>query len=213
MPSPSKLTLVTSLIATTGIIIGGAWTAAGMTNEAPVVDAPIALNSYIPAPVPRLFEAGSQEILVSNHLGSTDQSEPIHITSPDGSAVPEAPQDVNSGLSLTINGVRNTDGRVIVMVFDKQATYDAHDYENTAGYIELSATFGKMSHTFVDLTEGPYVVSLFHDENSDYEFNMSGENPLEGYSTSGATGPYDIPSFKKASVMPGDVTVSIYYID
>ena len=117
-----------------------------------------------------------------------------------------------SSLTLTIDGVRNDSGDVIVMVFDKKAAYDTIDYTRSVGFREVRAASGSLNVAFDDLTTGPYAIFLFHDENGDDDLNMEKGLPTEGYGTSGASGMYDEPSFKQALVSPGEVTVQMYYL-
>tara|TARA_X000001316_G_C907227_1_gene23566 strand:- start:102 stop:608 length:507 start_codon:yes stop_codon:yes gene_type:complete len=168
-----------------------------MTNGAAPVDAPADLKDYVPAPVPNL-SGGSEHVVAG-------------VSSEAVTTLPEKTK--KTGLNLTIEGVRNNRGRVLVMVFSSEAAYEAYDYKNTVGYVELPAVSGVLVHGFETLTKGPYAVRIFHDENGDYELNMSGDYPLEGYTSSGATSLYDEPKFKDASVGPGNVTVQVRYIE
>ncbi len=117
------------------------------------------------------------------------------------------------GLQVDITGTRNDVGNVIVMVFDAEDAYAAYDFEKTVGFQELAARPQTLTVTFRDLTSGPYAVMMFHDENGDYDLNMNGDWPTEGYGTSGAKGPFDAPSFTQAAVGPGVTTVQMYYLD
>ena len=76
----------------------------------------------------------------------------------------------------------------------------------------MQATTGTMNVPFEKLTDGPYAIALFHDENEDYDLNLENGQPIEGYGTSGARGMYDDPGFQQALVKPGDVTVQMYYL-
>ena len=67
-------------------------------------------------------------------------------------------------------------------------------------------------HSFEDLQNGPYAIAVFHDENTNYDLDLDGGYPVEGYATSGAKGPYDEPGFAQASVEAGAVTVKIHYL-
>lgn len=118
-----------------------------------------------------------------------------------------------AGLTLQIDGVRNDTGKVIVLVFDSEDTSTADDHNKAVGFRELDARPGALAVEFPNLTTGPYAVSLFHDENTDYEFNMTDGIPLEGYGVSGAKGPYDDPGFAQASVQAGVVTIKMHYLD
>jgi len=119
----------------------------------------------------------------------------------------------HGGLEVVAQGVRNSDGDIIFMVFDDAEALRLYDYEQAVGYAEIPASSGAVQAGFPDLNEGPYAVTLFHDENGDRDFNMAGDLPLEGYGTSGAKGPYDEPSFAQAAVDPGHVAIEVHYMN
>ncbi|MDG1858773.1 MAG: DUF2141 domain-containing protein [Emcibacteraceae bacterium] len=118
----------------------------------------------------------------------------------------------NGSLSITIDGVRNDTGKLIVMVFNSEDAYNNYDYTKAVGFKELPASMGNIKINFPDLNDGPYAVTFFHDENGDYDFNMNGEMPLEGYGTSGASGPYDEVSYENALVPADEVNIKIHYL-
>ncbi len=115
-------------------------------------------------------------------------------------------------LSVQIEGVRNDKGKLIVMVFNTEKAYKNYDSNDAAGFQELKAARGNKVVNFSDLPAGPYAIVLHHDENNDYEFNMKGEWPLEGYGTSNAKDAYDEPSFREALVNSDTVTVQMHYL-
>lgn len=118
-----------------------------------------------------------------------------------------------SQLAIEIQGTRNNTGRVIVMVFNNAKAYRNFDYEEAVAYREVNAVNSILRLKFSNLSPGPHAVVLFHDENEDYEFNMKGDWPLEGYGTSNATDAYDEPSFQKASVASGKVAITMHYLE
>lgn len=117
-----------------------------------------------------------------------------------------------SGLIVEITRVRNSNGKVVIFVFDDANAFEEHDYERAAAYAETAAATGTLKAQFPDLPFGNYAVSLFHDENGDDEFNMDGMNPLEGYGTSGARNAYDEPGFERASSDAARISVQIRYL-
>lgn len=117
----------------------------------------------------------------------------------------------SEGIQLTIEGVRNNAGNVLVLVFDNAKDYEALNYWNAVGYAEISAQTGIVRHNFSALNEGPYAVFLFHDENGDEDLNTRGNHLLEGVGGSGAPNREDDPNFSQASVLPGKVTVGVHY--
>ncbi|MGI9232594.1 MAG: DUF2141 domain-containing protein [Woeseiaceae bacterium] len=117
-----------------------------------------------------------------------------------------------SGLQVEITNVRINKGKVIVLVFDNVNAFETYDYERAVGYAEVEAERGAVNAQFPDLVDGPFAVTFFHDENEDYDLNMDGLYPLEGYGTSGAKDPYDEPTFDDASVNSSRVSVQTYYL-
>ena len=128
-------------------------------------------------------------------------------------AVEKATNSVKQNLELHIDSIRNDKGKVIVLVYDSEKAFAADDLEKAVGFRELKAQRGKMVVDFPSLTTGPYAVSLFHDENGDYEFNMIDGIPLEGYGVSGAKHMYDSPPFARAKIAAGKVDIKVHYID
>ena len=89
-------------------------------------------------------------------------------------------------LNVAISGVRNTAGRVLILVFDSQSAYDGYDYERAVGYAEVAPTNDTIKYAFDDLTTGPYAVTIIHDENGNYDLDLKDGYPIEGYGTTGA---------------------------
>ena len=115
------------------------------------------------------------------------------------------------GLKLTIEGIRNMNGSVVVLVFDEKRAFERLNWREAIQYADIPARAGSLSHNFPDLTAGPYAIFVFHDENGDQDLNYNDERFLEGVGASGATMQTPEPTFAEASVMPGDVTVRIFY--
>ncbi len=115
------------------------------------------------------------------------------------------------GLNLTVDGVRNTNGSIIVLVFDKKRAFEQLNWRNAVQYADIPARTGSLSYSFPDLTTGPYAIFVFHDENGDRDLNYNDERFLEGVGASGATASIPEPTFAQAAVTPGDVTVQIHY--
>ena len=119
----------------------------------------------------------------------------------------------DTGLQVEITHVRNDQGKVIVLVFDDEGAYNEYDYNRAVAYAETAASTGTVEARFPELDAGPYAIALWHDENGDYDLNMDGDIPLEGYGTSGAKTMYDEPTFRQASVNRGRVAVRMFYLD
>lgn len=115
------------------------------------------------------------------------------------------------GLNLTVDGIRNTDGSILVLVFDKASAFEQLEWRRAVRFADIPARTGRVAHRFADLTSGPYAVFVLHDENRDQDLNHNGERLLEGIGATGATMTKPYPDFTQASVGPGDVTVHLYY--
>lgn len=82
-----------------------------------------------------------------------------------------------------------------------------------ASYYEFDAVESGVRLDFDTLTDGPYAIALWHDENGDGQLDMTQGYPLEGYGTSGARDAYDEVPWSRAATEPGLVTVRMYYPD
>lgn len=117
----------------------------------------------------------------------------------------------DTGVNLTIEGVRNANGSIIILVFDDAAAFERLNYRNAVALAEIDAAPGNVGHTFDQLTDGPYAIFLFHDENGDDDLNIEGGRFLEGVGASGAPNRGDNPDFPQASFLPGDITIQLHY--
>lgn len=115
------------------------------------------------------------------------------------------------GLNLMVDGLRNANGAVVVLVFDDKTAFEQLDYRNAVDYAVIEARPGQVTHSFPDLTSGPYALFVYHDENGDMDVNFQGQRLLEGIGASGAPTATSYPGFAEAAVPPGDVTVRVFY--
>lgn len=115
------------------------------------------------------------------------------------------------GMTLTVEGIRNDQGNVLIAIFDQALAFEQLQFEQAVDWASISARKGAVTTGFPALTDGPYAVFLFHDENGDEDLNMTGEVLLEGVGASGAPDPQDVPSFPEAAVPPGAVRVTLHY--
>lgn len=116
-------------------------------------------------------------------------------------------------LSVSVVGVKNDVGRIIILIFDDPEAFDAWNYGRAVAYRELAAMPGVLKTTFSELSSGPFAVNIFHDEDGDYDLKMNGDLPQDGYGTSGAEEPYDVPSFSKASVIGRATQIRMHYLN
>lgn len=172
-----------------GICVIGAWSAATVTATA-MASATVSAAAPATGPV-------------------TAQQNPI-----DTATLSEAVSETeSSGLQISIAGVRNASGRVLIMVFDDAISYSSYDYEGAVAYQELPAQKGELRVNFPSLSRGAYAVSVVHDENGDYELNTVQEYPVEGYGTSNARSPYEELSFRQAAISSAEVSIRMMYLD
>ena len=118
-----------------------------------------------------------------------------------------------AGVTITFDGIRNSDGNIVVMVFSDRDSYKAYDVNKAVGYLETPARTGSVTVSFPDLRSGPYAIAAFHDEDGNQDLNMGDEWPLEGYATSGATDIYDTPTFRRATIREATVTTKMHYVE
>ena len=126
-------------------------------------------------------------------------------------AISTATPAMAEGLNLTVEGIRNANGSVLVPVFDNAPAFEQLDWTNAVQFADIPARSERVSHRFADMTGGPYAVFVLHDENSDQDLNYSGERLLEGIGATGVTQSTPYPTFAQASVWPGNVSVRLYY--
>jgi len=115
------------------------------------------------------------------------------------------------GVTLTVEGLRNDQGNVLIAVFDQARAFDRLQFENAVDFAEVPAREGQVKHRFPALTSGPYAIFLFHDENGNEDIDHTANALLEGIGASGAPNPEDEPSFAQASFPPGTVRVRVHY--
>lgn len=214
MPSPSKAKLFSGLAVTSVFFAVGAYAASAVGGEPRADTAPVLRGGYTAAPVPRAVDPRTNKVVaqVAPQKAKIVEIQQPSIVKPTP-AMEEKEPAIKEALSVRITDIRSDFGSVIVMVFPDAQSYKAFDYSKAVGYAELKASAGTLTTAFPELNDGPYVVSLFHDENGDQQFNMSGDYPIEGYGTSNATSQYDELSFKKASVMAGSVAIKVHYLE
>lgn len=123
-----------------------------------------------------------------------------------------SPRSAYAGdITLTIEGIRNTNGRVYILVFGDESSFENLKWNNVVDGAELKATTGKLRHTFTGAQAGEtYAIVVFHDENGDENLNMRGDTPMECFGVSGMTNINQLPSFQQAAISSGSVTVKVF---
>lgn len=116
-----------------------------------------------------------------------------------------APTDA---LAVTVDGVRNGKGAVIVAAFNDATAFEALDITKAVALAYLPASCARVSVTFESLPPGTYAAAAMHDENLDGDLNMNSDIPTEGYAFA-AMGPGGLPTrFADAAVPAGHDAVS-----
>lgn len=127
--------------------------------------------------------------------------------------IAEETATTRNSLEVTVNGVRNSEGKIVVLVLDNPQAYNTQDYDKAVGYQEIPASTGSVQAVFPELLEGPYAVVAFHDENGNRDLDIEGQIPSEGYTVSGARDAYDEPPFQRAASVEPARTVKLFYLD
>lgn len=118
---------------------------------------------------------------------------------------------VSQTVDLTVSGIRNANGNIIVILFDERHAFEGLHIERAAAFAAFPAATGQITHQLSGLDQGPFAIFLFHDENEDEDINSSGNRLLEGIGASGAHRFEDEPSFAEAAVAAGPVNVRVFY--
>ena len=147
---------------------------------------------------------------VSDELLEIFQDSPVDDNAGGISGADRAIQKDN--LTLNIKRVRNDKGTVIVLIYDDPDAYAAGDYQQAVGFDEVEAAPGTVQIEFPYLTDGPYAVFVYHDENADSKFAMTAGYPEEGYGYSNSYGAFEAPKFDTAAVSPGPVEIRMHYL-
>ena len=85
-------------------------------------------------------------------------------------------------LTARVDGIRNSNGILIVAAFDEAIAFEAMDVVNAAALAIVPANEGRVSVTFHDLPNGSYALAVLHDEDGDGDLDLDGKVPTEGYS-------------------------------
>ena len=210
MPSPSKSALFSGLFVTAGIFIGGAYGATFLAE--PITDAQrdFPYEDYMPSLAP----GGNDAPSIPASKSATQETAEIKSSQTAGAETGAPDPESGMGLNIEIVSVRNNTGKVYILVFDDQAAFQNYDYTRASGYAEINASPDVITARFPDLTDGPYAVMMFHDEDGNQDLTLDAQGyPVEGYGTSKADSKYDDLSFKQASVKPGPLRMKMHYLN
>jgi len=117
-------------------------------------------------------------------------------------------------LTVTIAGVRNSNGSVAAAVFNNETNFPKAP---PFAAFRIKASSGPISFTAHNLPPGKYAMTSYHDENDNGKLDADPIGlPTEGYGVSNdAREPLGPPQFSKASFDIGDqgktITINIKY--
>lgn len=104
-------------------------------------------------------------------------------------------------LSVTIEDIRSTKGKVSMVIYQDQQAFDQQDHSKAFLTLESKISGKSQQLSLPDMPSGQYAVVILHDENGDRQLNMNDRGfPLEGYAYSNNVGELEVPSFKDALV-------------
>lgn len=118
--------------------------------------------------------------------------------------------ELSATLKVTVTGFRNTKGRALIALFDKQDGFPGErdkSYRKTKGYIDAENTV----FIFEKVPYGSYAVSVYHDENDNGKLDTRWRIiPREGIGTSNNVRKMrKAPSFDDARFSVADSTVTL----
>ncbi|HEX6191152.1 MAG TPA: DUF2141 domain-containing protein [Chitinophagaceae bacterium] len=107
--------------------------------------------------------------------------------------------DRQDGITVTVTGLRNNKGHVLLSLFKGAEGYPGNP-SKAFRKVQLTISANKASIDFPSLPSGDYAIAILHDENDDQKMKTNWLGlPAEGYGFSnnvmGVAGP---PSFNKA---------------
>lgn len=84
-------------------------------------------------------------------------------------AWPAAAGPTSSELTLTVDGMKNGDGKMVVALFDSEAAFKKKAPVRTAA---VPAQAGRVAIAWRDLPPGAYAAVAYHDRNADGRLNL-----------------------------------------
>ena len=191
---PTNKQRISAVAATAAIVLAGGWFASWMSPAA----------------------ASGPDIAETNQAASAPrETHSVKAIEERASSEKAKSERASSGkiMKVSISGIRNSRGKIYVALFDSASAFDSYDYERATAFRELDARSGSISFDFPGLSDKAYAISVFHDENENQEFDMSGGFPSEGYGTSRAKSAYDELKFHQASIKPKSIGIKLYYLE
>ena len=100
-------------------------------------------------------------------------------------------------LSVTIKGVRNQRGQLLVQLFDNAVAFDNDQYDKALRTLSVPLKDFDGNISFDKILTGDYALTVMHDENQNQAFDTQG-NFLEGYAYSNNVGHTQTATFAEA---------------
>ena len=104
-------------------------------------------------------------------------------------------------LSITVKNLRNEQGVVQFVLYNKDGSIPDEDYKNYYKIVKGEIVNGSSSITFKNIPSGKYAVNILHDENKNGKIDKGFILPIEGigFSNFESIGLTNRPNFSKAS--------------
>lgn len=116
------------------------------------------------------------------------------------SLVLQATNAFSADLTLSVEGVRNNNGNLVMVVFKDKSAFNGARTDQAHSVVALKAAKGKQAVVLKDFALGKYAVIVLHDENTNENLDTNSRGfPLEGYAYSNNVGKMSVPTFKKAA--------------
>lgn len=130
-------------------------------------------------------------------------------------SVKQQPTAETVTITVTVQGIRNTNGSIGVALFDDNSDFP-DDEPFKADGISLRST-GDVEIVFEDVPAGDYAVAVIHDENENEDIDMNQYGmPIEGFAFSndamGEMGPPDFDQAAFTAEEDTDITVTLIYM-
>lgn len=120
-------------------------------------------------------------------------------------------------LSVTVKGLRNTEGNLLLSVFRSSDGFPSDDSKALYKAKIAKIPGWEVKHIFKDIPDGSYAVSVLHDENGDLKMNTNGIGiPKEGSGASNdARGSFGPPKYADAQISikgaAKSITINMHY--
>lgn len=121
-----------------------------------------------------------------------------HIQEP---SIPPAPPERTVSLTVEVDQLRNSKGRVQFALYNRDGSIPDEHYERCCKRGTAPIVGGKATYTFTGLPPGRYAVNILHDENGNGKIDKGLLLPKEGigFSKYSTIGLGNRPNFRKAN--------------